>query len=270
VTFASTADWSPADHPYAIAVMQAQLWRDAVLLTVHRMRDEDDQRVMWSSRQLDAHMLIMTLRQLLTAENLEQAALRQLSMNPAVGAALAAARRRFVDALPGIKDMRDGLMHFDEWTRGTGQGPQRRRRDDGDALRDIARDFSRFGYDPAAGTVEFGSYTIDIDMASRAAIELSRAIFQAAHEVDVVSTARLRQQTIQALADARIPYSSADEIVRFLPATTCGSGCRSTLALTRTTRPSSPRPTASWTRSQSPAFTYNRSIWPSIETRLSA
>jgi hypothetical protein len=171
VTFASAADWSPADHPYAIAVMQAQLWRDAVLLTIHRMRDDDDQRVMWSSRQLDAHMLIMTLRQLLTAEKLEQAALRQLSMDPVVGATLAAARQRFEDAPPGIKDMRDGLMHFDEWTRGTGQGPQRRRRDDGDALRDIARDSSRFGYDPAAGTIDFGSYTIDI--ASHAAIELS-------------------------------------------------------------------------------------------------
>jgi hypothetical protein len=79
VTGSSSSDWSPADNPYAIAVSQAQLWRDVIVLTVHRMRDEDDDRVMWSSRQLDAHVLVMTLQQLLTAEQLEQAALAPYS-----------------------------------------------------------------------------------------------------------------------------------------------------------------------------------------------
>lgn len=93
MTTSSPDAWSPADNPYAIAVSQAQLWRDIVRLTVTRMRDEDDRRAGWfSSRQLDAHVLVMTLRQLLTAEQLEQVALEELVIDIAVREALAQAR----------------------------------------------------------------------------------------------------------------------------------------------------------------------------------
>jgi hypothetical protein len=175
------------------------------------MRDEDDRRAGWfSSRQLDAHVLVMTLRQLLTAEQLEQAALAELGIDPAVGVTLAAARQRFEDALPGIKDMRDALMHFDEWSRGQGRGPQKERRAADEPLRDIARDYWRFGYDPNAGTVSFGPYTIDIDVAARAATELCRAIYLAAHEVDRKNTADLRAKTVAALTDAGIEHGTPE------------------------------------------------------------
>lgn len=163
MTNAASDDWSPADNPYAIAVSQSQLWRDVVRLSVRRMRDEDDRRVGWSSRQLDAHVLIMTLRQLLTAEELEQASLEELDVDSMVNMALAQARRSFEEALPGIKDMRDALMHFDKWSRGKGRGPQAARRNAGQAVREVARDYWRFGYDPAAGTVSFGPYVIDFE-----------------------------------------------------------------------------------------------------------
>ncbi|HEX4701975.1 MAG TPA: hypothetical protein VH352_07595, partial [Pseudonocardiaceae bacterium] len=209
-------DWSPADNPYAIAVSQSQLWRDVVRLTVVRMRD-DDRRAGWlSSRQLDAHTLVMTLRQLLTAEQLEQAALEALSIDPAVGTALAAARKRFEDELPGIKHMRDALMHFDEWAQGTGLGPQKEARDAGIALRDIARDYWHFGYDPNAGSVSFGPYTIEIEVAERAATELCRAIYAAAHEVDKKNTAELRAKTIEALSGAGI-YHNVPGALRVSP-----------------------------------------------------
>jgi hypothetical protein len=152
MTSISVDDWSPADNPYAIAVSQSQLWRDIVLLTIQRMRDEDDRGLGWfSSVQLDAHVLVMTLRQLLTAEQLEQVALKELGIDAAVRDELAQARRKFEDALPGIKDMRDALMHFDEWLRGTGRGPQQERIRAGEALRDVARDYAGFGYDPDEG-----------------------------------------------------------------------------------------------------------------------
>lgn len=210
-------DWSPADNPYAIAVSQSQLWRDAVQLIILRMRDEDDRRVGWSSRQLDAHMLVVMLRQLLTAEQLEQAALEALGIDQAVSVTLAAARKQFEDALPGIKDMRDALMHFDEWSQGTGFGPQAQRRNAGDALRDIARDYWRFGYDPATGTVSFGPYTIAIDAAERAAGELCHAIWIAAHEVDKKNTAARRAKTVEALSVADIPYNTPDAMLRVSP-----------------------------------------------------
>jgi hypothetical protein len=215
----SPEDWSPADNPYAIAATQAQLWRETVRLTVLRMRDEDDRRVGWSSRQLDAHVLVVMLRQLLTAEQLEQAALKALGIDQAVSAALTAARKQFEDALPGIKDMRDALMHFDEWAQGAGFGPQAERRNAGEALRDIARDYWRFGYDPITGVVSFGPYTIAIDAAERAASELCHAIWIAAHEVDKTNTAARRAKTIEALSRAGILYNTPDTMLRVSPGT---------------------------------------------------
>jgi len=218
MTATNPDDWSPADNPYAIAVSQSQLWRDVVRLTVHRMREADDPRVGWfSSRQLDAHVLVMTLRQLLTAEQLEQAALAELGIDPAVGTALAAARRQFEEALPGIKDMRDALMHFDEWARGQGLGPQARRRKTGDALRDIARDYWRFGYDPSTRAVSFGPYRIDIEVAERAAAELCGAIYMAARAVDAKNTAELRARVIEALSAAGIGHNSPDAMLTVSP-----------------------------------------------------
>ena len=221
MTSTNPADWSPADNPYAIAVSQSQLWRDIVRLTILRMRDEDDRRAGWfSSGQLDAHTLVMTLRQLLTAEQLEQAALEELGIDPAVGTALALARKKFEDALPGIKDMRDALMHFDEWSRGKGKfGPQKKRRDAGDALRDIARDYWRFGYDPNAASVSFGPYTIELDVAERAAAELCHSIYMAAHEVDKKNIAELRTSVIEALTAAGIHWEGSDVEVRVSPGT---------------------------------------------------
>lgn len=224
----SSDDWSPADHPYAIAVSQSQLWRDIVLLTIQRMRDEDDRSLGWfSSVQLDAHVLVMTLRQLLTAEQLEQVALEELSIDGAVRESLAQARREFEDALPGIRDMRNALMHFDEWLRGTGRGPQQDRIKAGEALRDVARDYAGFGYDPHDGTVTFGPYTIHIDIADRAAVELCRAIYAAAHEVDRKNTGERRRRTIEALERSGISCDAPDAPVRISP----GSDLRIWLSL---------------------------------------
>ncbi|GAB3994834.1 hypothetical protein GCM10029992_10460 [Glycomyces albus] len=117
--------WSPADHPYAIAVSEAQWWQRAARLAVLRLRDEDDERTGFSSRQIDARQLVVALRQLLNAEQLEMTALRELGMDPSVGAVLAEARQRFKDALPDIEHMRNALMHFEEWTLGKGRGPQK-------------------------------------------------------------------------------------------------------------------------------------------------
>jgi hypothetical protein len=220
VTSISANDWSPADNPYAIAVSQSQLWRDIVLLTIQRMRDEDDRGRGWfSSVQLDAHVLVMTLRQLLTAEQLEQVALKELGIDAAVRDALARARGKFEDELPGIKDMRDALMHFDEWVRGTGRGPQQKRVKAGEAFRDVARDYAGFGYDPNDGTVSFGPYTIDIDIADRAAVELCQAIYTAAQEVDRKNIAERRKRVIQALRRSGIRCDAPDAQARVSPGT---------------------------------------------------
>jgi hypothetical protein len=215
VTITSADDWSPADNPYAIAVSQSQLWRDIVRLTIKRMRDCDDRRAgLFGSQQLDAHVLVMTLRQLLTAEQLEQVAVKELGIDATVRDALAKAREKFEAALPGIKHMRDALMHFDEWSRGKGLGPQKARVKAGEALRDVARDYWRFGYDPMAATVSFGPYSLDIDVADKAAHELCQAIYMAAHEVDKRNVAEQRSRTIEALKSAGISCDPPESLVR--------------------------------------------------------
>ncbi|SMD14768.1 hypothetical protein [Kibdelosporangium aridum] len=107
-------DWSLADNPYAIAASEAYWLPQDVVLTIGRIRDGDDSRIPFSSRQLDARHLVFVLRQPLAAEHLEQTALRELDIDPSVSAGLLQARQRFEDALPGIKHMCDGLMHFEE------------------------------------------------------------------------------------------------------------------------------------------------------------
>jgi len=186
-------DWSSADNPYAIAVSEAQWWSRTAKLTILRIRDEkEDLRVGFSSRQIDARQLVFALRQLLAAEDLEQRALTDLGLRSTAGETLAHARQRFEQALPDIKNMRDGLMHFEDWARGTGRGPQRDQRQAGIAERDVARMFWGFGYDPNTGTVFFGPFAIDVEVAARAADELARAIYLAAHEVDRRDTATVR------------------------------------------------------------------------------
>jgi hypothetical protein len=172
VTDDAQADWSPADSPYAIAGSEAQWWLAAAKLAILRMRDGDDSRAAVSSRQIDARQLVVTLRQLLAAERLEQLALKALGIDPAVGERLGQARQEFEAALPDVRHMRDALMHFEDWARGEGRGPQKQGRDAGEALRDVARDYWYFAYDPSADTISLGPYTICVATAERASTEL--------------------------------------------------------------------------------------------------
>jgi hypothetical protein len=216
MTVINPDDWSPADHPYAIAVSEAQWWQRAAELAVLRIHGDDDARISWfSSRQIDARQLVFALRQLLSAEQLEQVALTALGMDPGVGATLTQARQHFEADLPGITHMRDALIHFDEWSRGEGRsGPQKQRRAAGTALRDVARAYSGFGYDPALDTITLGPYTINVDTAARAAAQLLYAISIAAHEVDQRNTSELRRKTTEALVDFGLQCDGPDAIVK--------------------------------------------------------
>lgn len=185
MTNAVPVDWSPADNPYAIAVSEAQWWLHAVDLAIMRMREGEERWTrVFSSRQIDARHLILALRQILTAEELEQAALAELGMDGSVGAALTQARRAFEVALPGITHMRNALVHFEEWSRGKGRGPQKQRVAAGEALRDVASAYSGFGYDHKTDSIFLGPYTITLKDAAEAASELCRAIYTAAGQVD--------------------------------------------------------------------------------------
>jgi hypothetical protein len=218
VTDTAPDGWSPADNPYAIAVSESQWWLRAARLAILRIRDGDDHRASFSSRQIDARFLVFALRQLLAAEQLQQVALKALDMAAAAGDALTQARERFEEELPDIKHMRDGLMHFEDWSRGEGRfGPQKERRQCGEALRDVARAYWGFAYDPSADTISLGPYTIHVDAANRAASELCRAIYMAAHEVDKRNTADLRSTTVGVLTSGGLSCNSLENAIKVSP-----------------------------------------------------
>lgn len=178
-------DWSPADHPYAIAVSEARWWLSTVQVAAGRLDDGDDVRAFpMSSRQIDARHLVLALSQLLKAEHLEQLALDELQMDSAVKNALREVRSAYLEALPGLLEMRNALTHFEDWSRGQGHGPQRLLISGGQKQRDVARDYWGFGYDASIRIVRLGPYRIEIDGAVRAATHLHRAIYAAARAVD--------------------------------------------------------------------------------------
>ncbi|GAA2513671.1 hypothetical protein [Streptomyces longisporus] len=197
-------DWSPADNPYSIALSEASWLRATVALSVARMHGEDVPVGWFSSRQIDARTLVVALRQFLAAVKLERIALTGLGMDPAVIAALDNAEQVYLDALPNIKHVRDGLTHFEDWARGEGGGPQKDARKTADP-RDVARDFWSFGYDPVTDTVTMGPFTISVSAAVPAANALFDAIYAATRAVDQRNAAELRDQVVQALTDATTP-----------------------------------------------------------------
>jgi hypothetical protein len=198
-------DWSPADNPYAIALSESQWWQRAAILTVRRMRDQDETVGGFSSRQIDARNLVFALRQILTAVELERTALKELGIDMAVRDQLVQARDRFTAALPDVKHMRDGLMHFDEWSRGTGKGAQQKHAENtGEALRDVARHFWSFDYDPRTEIVSMGPYRLDVTKVEKAASEMTHAIWVAGHAVDQKNAAELHTKTLQVFDDSGI------------------------------------------------------------------
>ena len=120
-------EWSPADHPYSIAVSEAWWWRSAVRLAIMRMNAAPAARAdLLGAQQIDARNMVFALVQLLAAERLQQRALPELGMDAIVGQVLDRAREQYLEALPGIQDMRNAITQFDEGAKGQGHGLQRR------------------------------------------------------------------------------------------------------------------------------------------------
>ena len=137
-----------------------------------------------SSRQIDGRILVLALAQMLTAEKLAQFALEDLAMDPMIGSALAEARSKYMEVLPGIQEMRNAMTHFEDWSRGEGRGTQRRLITAGKERRDAARQYWGFGYDPSAHSLSLGPHRVEVERAVAAATQLHWAIYAAAKAVD--------------------------------------------------------------------------------------
>ena len=209
-------DWSPANNPYAIAVSESQWWQRAAILTARRMHDQDDSIGGFSSRQIDARNLVFALRQILTAVELERTALKEIGIDMAVRNQLVQARDQFTAAFPDVKHMRDALTHFDEWSRGTGKGPQQKHAEStGEALHDVARHFWSFGYDPQTDIVSMGPYRLDVSKVEKAASKMTHAIWVAAHAVDQKNAAELYTKALQVIGGSGVTCSDDGPVRTF-------------------------------------------------------
>lgn len=214
----AAVSWSPADHPYAIAVSEAQWWLRCVLLNGARIHDGDDHRSLgFSSRQIDARQLVFALCQVLRAEDLQQAALHVLGMDDTVVDQLSAARARFEAAVPDIQQMRNALTHFDEWARGTGSGPQKKDVAAGMTHREVASKYWRFDYDPGSDIITVGPYAIHVATALDATRALAYAVAMAARAVDLRNAAELHSRVLAAFATAGLPSGGEGDVLRVSP-----------------------------------------------------
>jgi hypothetical protein len=172
--------WSPADNPYAIALSEAQWNVEAVGLGVRRILSGED-----PERQIDARQLIYALRQTERFAVMEQRAITDKV--PAAARALGEAIEVFRAGVPGARDARDVLEHYDEYSQGEGRA-QRSAITRGKA-RDLARQYSRFGYDPGTGQIQVGPFQIGVNEALIHARRLLLAIHIAAQSYDSAQSA---------------------------------------------------------------------------------
>ena len=168
-------DWSPKDHPEAIALSQTQWWAWAVRLCADRMRNGHGPQ-----QQIDARFFVISMAQLRTS-----AAIGLLSPSPyseAAAEALQQAITRFDEQVPDIKHARDVLTHLDEYSHGNGV-LQRAKNSSDEIKRVLAREFtSGMGYHPTDDVVRLGAdgrYVFVVDTVLDAADALLDAVHRA-------------------------------------------------------------------------------------------
>ncbi|WP_433344198.1 hypothetical protein [Micromonospora sp. CA-111912] len=173
--------WSPAHHPEAIAVSEAQWWVWTLRLCARRLDERELGMWLPDPQQIDARQFAVALRQVEYAAKMMLAG-TLLDCCPAARADLKAARQRFLDKVPGAIAARDILIHFDDYAVGEGVRQRKQKRQEGAAA--AARDHWGGGYDPATGEFTLGPNRINIKLALEEAEVLFDAIYSAAKAFD--------------------------------------------------------------------------------------
>ena len=166
----TTADWSPADHPHAAALSEANAWKRAVDLCAERLHAGglDDQT--------DARLFLLALRLLLRAQSMASDAVRA---SPAAAQITDNARRQFDRVCPGAKDACDVIEHFAEYALGRGH------RQPGGNFRQADRPIDRVAaaqdwplrYDRTADRILLGPVGVEVAVVCDQAKRLVHAIW---------------------------------------------------------------------------------------------
>jgi hypothetical protein len=162
----SDASWTPAENLPAVALSEANAWKEAVMLCAARVRAGG------LGQQTDARLFLLALRLLLRARVLAWKAVKQCAGAERI---LAEARTQFDDACPGAKDACDVIEHFGEYASGGAnlQGG-------GGVVRPgPAREYWPLDYDPRTGRIRLGPFEVDVTAVCEQAKLLQRSIWQA-------------------------------------------------------------------------------------------
>lgn len=169
--------WLRTEHGATIGHTEAWCWGRTVRLQLRRILHEDD----GETGIIDARQLVMALRMVLRGAQMSRAHLTTDAGRAILDEGLAA----FTAAVPGGKEARDVIEHFDEYTQGIGrlQQPARTRPrlpDEEQAQRfhiDFRRDNGGNGQQRPVLIV--GPYPIDLITAADAAARLECDIYEA-------------------------------------------------------------------------------------------
>lgn len=181
------ADWSPADHSYAIALSETQWTLWTVRLCARRIHEGRD-----PERQIHARQIVTALLRIERFAKMAQDACR--GVVPEAAHALGQAIEAFTTAVPGARHARDILEHYDAYS--VGKGQKQTLAASGNASRELARQFSRFGYDPSTDQIQTGPYQINVTDAATQARQLTAVVHTAVQAYDASSdTSRSAEDT---------------------------------------------------------------------------
>lgn len=171
--------WSPARDPYAIAVSQAWWAARAVQQFAADIKATDD-----PVRQIYARQIFGQLRQMHICAAMLARELVRLGVDEVHQDQLQREIDAFHETVPGAKDARDLLEHFDEYARGEGRLQRRAMREFGMGFYEAAAMFWGGGYDPTTEAITEGPFTVIVPRAIAASQRLQMAIYVAALVVD--------------------------------------------------------------------------------------
>jgi hypothetical protein len=171
--------WSPARNPYAITVSQSWWAMSAVLQFA-----ADARAAHGPAQQIYARQILGHLRLLQRCAAMESKELARLGMDQVHRDQLQDEIDAFERAVPGAKNARDILEHFDEYARGDGRLQRSAMNELGIDVFEAAAMFWGGGYDPAADELTEGPFVIVVHEAVEASKRLQAAIYRAARVVD--------------------------------------------------------------------------------------